>query len=409
MNIMRLLRGYISVPLLFVMLTVISLVSCDKEESTVDDVNKQTILVYMPWSGSANSDGLYHFFLANLDSIEVGLKAKGGITNNRVLIFISESARNSVLYELTYDKKTEKCERKKLRDYEGHDYTTAEGITSLLNEVKSLAPALNYAMMIGCHGTGWTFKDSWDNYPYYSKTFSMFEEEEPSTRFFGSVSDFTFSTNISTLAEGISGAGMKMQYIQFDDCYMCNVEVAYELRNVTNFLIASTSEVMNIGFPYQKMWKGLSNPVPDYSLAISAFGQFYNDYIYPYGTAAAIDCREMDNLASIMKLINDKYTISEEALAEVQVLDGFDTPIFYDFGDYVDKLCTENALHNRVVSSLNTLVKAKANTENIFSMLYNEARIIPVKTFSGITISDPSQHVVAKKSLQHTSWYQATH
>lgn len=41
-----------------------------------------------------------------------------------------------------------------------------------------------------------------------------------------------------------------MEYILFDDCYMSSVEVAYELKEATRFLIASTSEMMAYGMPY---------------------------------------------------------------------------------------------------------------------------------------------------------------
>ncbi len=51
-------------------------------------------------------------------------------------------------------------------------------------------------------------------------------------------------------ARGIVGAGVKMEYILFDDCYMSSVEVAYELKEATRFLIASTSEMMAYGMPY---------------------------------------------------------------------------------------------------------------------------------------------------------------
>ena len=44
-----------------------------------------------------------------------------------------------------------------------------------------------------------------------------------------------------------------MEYILFDDCYMSTVEVAYDLKNVTSHLIASTSEIMAYGMPYDKI------------------------------------------------------------------------------------------------------------------------------------------------------------
>ena len=49
----------------------IILSSCNEDEPVnVEDFNKQTILVYMPWSGDSNFSGLYNFFKENLDSIE---------------------------------------------------------------------------------------------------------------------------------------------------------------------------------------------------------------------------------------------------------------------------------------------------------------------------------------------------
>lgn len=49
---------------------------------------------------------------------------------------------------------------------------------------------------------------------------------------------------------GIVGAGVKMEYILFDDCYMSSVKAAYELREATRFLIASASEMMAYGMLY---------------------------------------------------------------------------------------------------------------------------------------------------------------
>ena len=57
------------------------------------------------------------------------------------------------------------------------------------------------------------------------------------TRYFGGVTSDD-QTDISTLADAISDAGLKMEFILFDDCYMSSVEVAYDLRHVTGHIIA---------------------------------------------------------------------------------------------------------------------------------------------------------------------------
>ena len=43
--------------------------SCSDEAFDVDSVNKQTILVYYPWTGSTTSSGLKQYLANNIDSI----------------------------------------------------------------------------------------------------------------------------------------------------------------------------------------------------------------------------------------------------------------------------------------------------------------------------------------------------
>ena len=388
--------------------------------------NELTILLYMPWTGSLSSEGLYPYLTENVESVCTAIEGMKGMTDYRLMLFISESYNKSKLYEITYNESRVKCEKKLVKEYSGHEYTAVKGLTDILNEVKNHATAQNYAMVLGCHGTGWTFKDSWHRYPNYAKETSPSLGEGPGvgipyqnydgvitpmhTRFFGSVSDIsTFSTDIPTLAQAIANAGMKMEYILFDDCYMANVEVAYELRNVTDFLLASTSEVMAVGVPYYSMWASLASVTPGYVDAVSAFDRFYRDYVMPYGTFSAIDCRQMDELATAMREINSKYKLSDEALHSIQVLDGFYDPIFFDMGDYLQKLCTGSVDYSYVVTLMESAVCSKCSTSQIYSFLYNSPIVIDVNTFSGITISDPSINSVALDGKEKTSWWKATH
>ncbi len=411
--------------LLYLLLASLLFTACHDDAEDIENMTKQTVFVYMPWTGSQSNSGLLTALKANLDSIESAIRSTNGLGDTRALVFLSETATSSTLFEFTYDDKQRTISRNTLKTYSGADYIQLEGLKAILEDVKSMAPANNYAMIVGGHGTGWTFKDSWEKYPYYAPQAFFFDDDadnmattrayqsngnDPETRFFGSVSDLkSYSTDVPTLAKAIEDAGMKMQFIMFDDCYMSNVEVAYELRNVTNFLIASTCEVMKVGFPYQTMWASLARWQPQYSAAVSAFKSFYQNYQYPYGTVAAIDCRKMEELAAVMKLINEKYSFDETKLEELQVLDGFNTHIFYDFGDYVNHLCTEKALANRMESALNSVVVSKANTDEFYTYLYQSPYTVKLNTFSGIAISDPSQNSVVKKSIDRTAWYKATH
>ena len=230
------------------------------------------------------------------------------------------------------------------------------------------------------------------------------------TRFYGSVEDIAnYATDVSTLAQGIAATGIKMQYILFDDCYMANAETAYELRNATNFLIASTSEVIVIGMPYKSMWSSLCADVPNYATAVSKFNSFYKNYTVPCGALSAIDCRQMESLADAMKKINAKNTFDESLRDSLQVLDGFRSTIFYDLGDYAKRLDGKSALYTTFKTVLSKAVHATATTERLYSYLYDTPIYINVKNYSGITISDPTKNTTALNGLKKTSWWIATH
>lgn len=410
---------------IIILFALLGIASCDDGDSVdVSSINKQTVLVYMPWSGSTTDNGLYYSLMQNLDSIESAIRSVRGIPG-RLLVFLSTSPTESSLYEVTYNKGS--IEHTTLKTYTGNSYTTADGITEILNDVQTNAYALNYAMIIGGHGCGWTYKDDWTSYPYNAKQNLMTGEPsdakamsgvsarqttmtvDPRTRFYGSVSSTNYATDIPTLASGISAAGIKMQYILFDDCYMANIETAYELKDVTNFLIGSTSEVLAFGMPYHTMWRYLASSTPAYATIISAFHTFYSSYAIPYGSLSAIDCREVEALAVLMKEINSRYTFDTSLLDSIQVLDGFTVPLFYDMGSYVDHLCENTTLRSNFHSQLDNVIKAAATTDSVYSYLYGTAQYIKIDTFSGITISDPSINSVSIKGREKTKWWQNTH
>lgn len=396
------------------------LTSCSDDSVDVNTINKQTILIFMPWSGSQSSVGLYNELKANLDSIESAIVDEKGM-NGRVLVFLSSSSQSSSLYEITYE--NGKIEHHTIKEYTGNEYDTTQGMLQILNDVQANAYALYYAMIIGGHGSGWTYKSDWSRSASSAKRFSpsttgtgsyhVPDEVLPTfttTRFFGSASDMNYAFDIPDLAAALRQSGMKAQYILFDDCYMANIEVAYELRDVTNYLIASTSEVMAMGMPYYSLWNYLDNSTPRYESIVNGFHSFYSNYTVPCGALSAIDCRKVDQLATVMKEINKNYTFDESQRDSVQVLDGYNTPIFYDMGSYVDHLCKNANLKSAFHSALDEVVKYKATTPTLFTALYrgNEHQF-EVKSFSGITISDPSLNSVAIRGREKTAWWKQTH
>ena len=396
---------------------------CSEEAFDTDSVNKQTILVFYPWTGSQSSTGLLGYLQNNIDSISDGIIDRKGLNNSRVLVFLSDKYNHSTLYDLQYNATTKSVDRVPLKEYEGASYASAEGIADIMNEVKTQASALNYALIVGVHGCGWTYASDWSRYPYYARpsvtrpsdnNFSGIQfgpdPNAPLTRFFGSVSLAENAMDISTLAEGIRESGLKMQYILFDACYMSNIETAYELKDVTNYMIASGSEIMAAGLPYRSMWSYLNSPTPNYSSIVSTSVNFYkNNSSAPFCNLAAIDCRQVEKLASVMKDINAEYQLSASvSLDSIQHLDGFRPNLFYDLETYVDSLHPSGYLLDQFKNQLKLTIKASDHTEEAYTCIYSSDSF-KIKNYCGITISDPSQHSVAIKGREKTGWWKATH
>lgn len=406
--------------LLALLLSALVLVACDDKNTYEEPVApQQTLLMYFPWSGNdSGSTGLLSHFLTNIDDMEEAIRYNAP-EGCRVLIYLVErkvetgigGATNTYFEGSLQELKARggKVERVQLTSYRDPDMTEAEQIARLLKDVQAYAPAPRYAMTIGCHGMGWIPATATKAVSREGAEREYWEYEgAEQTRWFGGMTA-EFQTEIPTLAEAIRRAGMKMEYILFDDCYMSSVEVAYELKDVTDYLIGSTSEIMAEGFPYTEIGALLLGDV-DYEGICESFYQYYMERSsYPCGTVAVTACRELEALAEVMKRINaasEELTASE--LSQVQVLDGYDPCRFYDLGDYVNFYCKDAALRGEFERQLERAVPAafRRHTPTFYSMTSGETEI---NAFSGITTSDPSLSPLVVDVKGSTAWWKATH
>lgn len=406
--------------LLALLLSALVLVACDDKNTYEEPVApQQTLLMYFPWSGNdSGSTGLLSHFLTNIDDMEEAIRYNAP-EGCRVLIYLVErkvetgigGATNTYFEGSLQELKARdgQVERVQLTSYRDPDMTEAEQIARLLKDVQAYAPAPRYAMTIGCHGMGWIPATATKAVSREGAEREYWEYEgAEQTRWFGGMTA-EFQTEIPTLAEAIRRAGMKMEYILFDDCYMSSVEVAYELKDVTDYLIGSTSEIMAEGFPYTEIGVLLLGEV-DYEGICESFYQYYMERSsYPCGTVAVTVCRELEALAEVMKRINaasEELTASE--LSQVQVLDGYDPCRFYDLGDYVNCYCKDAALRGEFERQLERAVPAafRRHTPTFYSMTSGETEI---NAFSGITTSDPSLSPLVVDVKGSTAWWKATH
>lgn len=387
------MKAFYKIALLF---TTLLLVSCLKDEDTDSPsaYTDQTLFVYMPWSTNLAS-----YFEQNITDIESAILEKAS-EDERVVLFYAPTSYNATLTEIRYYRgellKTE------LKTYDVSTFITAEGITSLINEVKELAPASRYAMTISSHGMAWVPADETKAIGEDRQKEYWEYEGVPLTRYFGGLSG-EYQIDITTFAEGVKASNTVMEYILFDDCYMSNIEVAYDLREITNYLIASPTEVMAYGFPYALIGEHLLGEA-NYQAICEEFYNFYSEYTYPYGTIGIIDCSEIDAMAALMKQINDLETTTS-INSDVQRMCGYTPTLFYDFGDYVNKNCNDSTQLALFNEQLTKMVPYCAHTSKYYSM---SCGTVTINSYSGITTSESSTNSKAA-TLTDTAWYIATH
>lgn len=417
----------------------------------------QTVFMFFPWSNSLLSD-----FRRTVEDMQT-VVAQRSMKDERVMVFMATSEREAVLFELK--KQNGRCLTDTLRRYSDRPFTSRQWLTSLFSEVMTLAPASRYGMVVGCHGLAWVpvqgqrnarkrlgSHERIDEEDNLYKEKRLLEEERleqkkqglskdkplPSdlmhfevqgpvtTRFIGGTYPET-QIETTDLADAMADAGLHTEYILFDACYMSSVEVAYELKDVTHYLIASPTEVISYGFPYITMGKHLLG-TPNYKGIADSFISFYSSYYLPYGTVAVTDCTQLDALAAIAQQINaaaeeptnaasakqinaaaegklNTAASGKNAPNGVQIMDGYSPTLFYDLGHLMSLKNAGTVLTTAFAEQLDKTVPYKGHTDQYFTALKDAP--VDIKHYSGLNTSQGSLNRMADK-LSETAWYKAT-
>lgn len=401
----------------------------------------QTVFMFFPWSNNLLSD-----FRRTVEDMQTVVTQRS-MKDERIMVFMATSEREAVLFELK--KQNGRCLTDTLRHYSDRPFTSRQWLTSLFSEVMTLAPASRYGMVVGCHGLAWVPVqgqrnarkrlgsqeriDEEDNL-YKEERIDKegddlmhFEVQGPvTTRFIGGTYPET-QIETTDLADAMADAGLHTEYILFDACYMSSVEVAYELKDVTHYLIASPTEVLSYGFPYTTMGKHLLG-TPNYKGIVDSFISFYSSYNLPYGTVAVTDCTQLDALAAIAQQINAAAAEQTNAAAAeqtnaasegklntarsgknvpngVQIMDGYSPTLFYDLGHLMSLKDAGTVLTAAFAEQLDKTVPYKGHTGQYFTALKDAP--VDIKHYSGLNTSQGSLNHMADR-FSETAWYKAT-
>ncbi len=368
---------------------------------------------------------LKSFYDANLATVEKCVES-GSLGDTRVLAFIQSSQNSGSLYEIFYDKGLGKIVRDPIATYDLPQLYSEQMLSEIFCDMTVRAPAKEYGLFIGSHGKGWIPKNSASLGG--SSTYSTFSAEHlesiwtpaPGAIMVRHIGDTT-STQLDTteIAGALKSTGCHLSYIIFDACYMANVESAYDLKEVTDYILGSACEIIANGMPYGDILPIMASTSPlldRLNSSAKAFVDYYKNNrqgAYSSACSAVIDCRQLDALAEVTKRVNGSLQRIDPN--SVQSYDGINltrnpTHIFFDMEDYVIKSCTDADAVAAFSAQLYRTVTGLHHTKTFYSAYNNKAN--EINYYSGLTTSAPIMlHAMSAyvPEWKECAWYLATH
>lgn len=197
-----------------------------------------------------------------------------------------------------------------------------------------------------------------------------------------------------------------LEYIIFDACLMGGVEVAYELRNVTDLIGFSPTEVMADGFYYKTLTWHLEhdglNPVG----YCQEFFNFYNSLSGSMrsATISVVDTRKLEALAEVCKPLFEKYRtqISRVPGSRVQGYYRNNRHFFYDLKDILVQSGITPEEESLLQNALDQCIVYKDTTPYFLG--------VTIERYSGLSMYLPSMGTAYLDNFyrNHVAWNRAT-
>lgn len=358
------------------LLSFFTLTSCsDKEKDEPKIDNNRTVLVYILGNNSLSS-------FANNDLSEMENAARSNTFKGTLLCFFDDNQPGATLYK--FDKNGKSI----VKQYPpGYKTATPASIQEAVNVMKSNFPAPSYGLVLWSHGSGWIPSQS--NY-----TKSKFRLNSPlvkssSSKAFGQ--DGQNWMELSDIEASLNDHDF--DFLIFDACYMGQIEVAYQLRNKANYIIASPTEILADGFPYDKVVPLFFEQTPAIKEIASNYFEHYNakSGVNKSATISAIDTHFMNLLG---EYIRDTYStkkneITALPLSEMQRFDRYSSHTMFDLGQIIRSIAPDK--YAEFDNIMKQVVVYKNFTPIMFKSDYQEFYITE-ENYSGLSSYIPSFH-----------------
>lgn len=368
----------------FILILFAGLLSCEKEEVQISGPAGRTVLIYMAADNSLNRYGY-----ENITKILEGAGDKN-LNGGNLLIYFDPIDSIPQLLQIVTDKKGI-AQKKVIQTYPEQNSASVEVMNEVITSVTRDFPAESYGLLLWSHATAWL--------PYnVGGMLRSFGEDR------GNVME------LSELTEALPDN--VFDFILFDACYMANIEVAYAMRHKANYLIASPTETLAEGFPYDQIIAPMFSQKAALETICSRFYNYYNNQS-SYATVSLTSTAHLDELAAMTKEIvqgktDDIYALPIKEIQQLEYLT-YNRHALYDYDDFISRLATPEQ-YTAFRKLMDETVLYKNHTPRaIFAI--GGGTTLPINHYSGLSIYVPQKTLTSLNAWykQHIVWYNAVY
>lgn len=361
--------------LVIVLWQVFLFTSCEKDSNIVTKKeSKRAVFVYM----IADND-LDFYATANINEMETFMAQNPEAGSVYVYIDRAKNRKTAhpILYQITADTSA-KINSKIIKVYPENNSANEKVLAEALSQVQTICAINNEflrGLVLWSHGSAWL-----------PESVSLASQRATAVKSFGL--DQTMANNENHNAEmdirklAIILNNYHFDFILFDACFMASIEVFYELRNTTDYIIASPTEVLATGFPYKDILTDMLSATVNYQKIAQKYVAFFQQKkgVLQSASVVTVKTAELPQFATLFKYYLN--TISREITDQKWLQYSQDeVDYLFDLGQVADYLQKEQT-NKKLTEQLGRLITNYHHTSYFFGK-------IPLQKSSGISIYIP--------------------
>lgn len=303
--------------------------ACHTEDSIDELPTNRILIAYLSGDNSLSSE-----INQKINALATGfLNTESNNLNNRLFIYRDNRDAQPQLIEIS---NTHNGPLRTLKTYPAQNSADASIMAQVLRDVLNNYSATSYGLIIFSHGTAWLPTQGLTN-PYTAPAQNM-KDHPTNTR--------TVATDGSNELELIDFAaslplprGQKWDFILFENCYMASIEVAYELKDKTEAILASATEILSPGMTeiYPSALSLLYQPAPSLESFAKAYFDLWNAKSgnYRSATISVIRTARLAELGTLARAAFIRWQPDANSIASLQCFNRNKWHLFFDLEEAI--------------------------------------------------------------------------